>query len=87
MFWTCGKNIEKTFGVFLFADFLTFSIIFCKEGHVIDLQSTNILLEIIRKFSTGYKFNTQKSIPFLHTSNNAYKINFLKIPFTIALKT
>ena len=45
------------------------------------------LLELISEFSkvSGYKSNTQKSLPFLYTSNEKSEIKE-SIPFTIATK-
>ena len=38
MFWTCGRDIEKDFEVFLFPDFLMLIIIFCRERNVIQFS-------------------------------------------------
>ena len=52
-------------------------------------DSIRKLLELINEYSkvTGYKINTQKSLPFLYT-NNEKTVREIKeiIPFTIATK-
>ena len=52
-------------------------------------DSIRKLLELISEFSkvAGYKINTQKSLPFLYTSNEKSEIEIKEsIPFTIATK-
>ena len=52
-------------------------------------NSIRKLLELISEFSkaAGYKINTQKSLPFLYTSNEKSEIEIKEsIPFTIATK-
>ena len=52
-------------------------------------DSTPKLLELIQQFSkvTGYKINSQKSIPFLYTNNETEEREIKElIPFTIAPK-
>ena len=50
---------------------------------------TRKLLELINEYSkvAGYKINTQKSLPFLHTNNEKVEKEIKEtIPFTIATK-
>ena len=50
-------------------------------------DSTQKLLELINKFSevAGYKINTQKLVPFLHTNNEILEKEYKnKIPFKIS---
>ena len=52
-------------------------------------DSTRKLLELINEYSkvAGYKINTQKSLAFLHASNEKTKREIKEtIPFTIAMK-
>ena len=52
-------------------------------------DSIKKLVELISEFSkvAGYKINTQKSLPFLYTSNEKSEIEIKEsIPFTIATK-
>ena len=52
-------------------------------------DSIRKLLELISEFSkvAGYKINTQKSLAFLHTSNEKSEREIKEsIPFTIATK-
>ena len=52
-------------------------------------DTTRKLLELIKEYSkvAGYKINTQKSLSFLHTSNEKTKREIKEtIPFTIATK-
>ena len=53
-------------------------------------DATRKLLELISEFSnvTGYKIDTQKSVPFLHNSNKVSEKEIKEIiPFTIASKS
>ena len=52
-------------------------------------DSTRKLLELINEYSkvAGYKINTQKSLPFLHTNNEKTEREIKEtISFTIATK-
>ena len=52
-------------------------------------DSTRKLLELINEYSevSGYKINTQKSLPFLYTNNEKTEREIKEtIPFTIATK-
>ena len=52
-------------------------------------DSTGKLLELIHEFSkvAGYKINTQKSVAFLYTNNEATEREIKElIPFSIATK-
>ena len=53
-------------------------------------DSTQKLLELIHEFSkvTGYKINTQKSVAFLYTNNEATEREIKElIPLTVAQKS
>jgi hypothetical protein len=58
--------------------------------HLRDMtNSSKTLLDIINSFSNiaGYKFNLQKSVPFLYTNNEQINKEYRKtISFTLALK-
>ena len=79
-----GIQIEKEeVNLSLFADDMILYIENPKD-------SVRKLLELISEFSkvAGYKINTQKSLPFLYTSNEKSEIEIKESPsFTIATKT
>ena len=77
-----GIQIGKEVKLSLFTDDMILYIEITKD-------SIRKLLEIISEFSkvAGYKINTQKSLAFLHTSNEKSEREIKEsIPFTIATK-
>ena len=70
------KEVELT----LFANYII-NIYVCVCIHIlIPKLSTKKLLELIKQFRkvAGHKINTQKSIVFLYTSNEQFKIKLRK---------
>ena len=77
-----GIQIGKEVKLSLFADDMILYIETPKDP-------TRKLLELINEYSkvAGYKINTQKSCPFLHTNNEKTEREIKEtIPFTIASK-